>query len=340
MAFQLEISESDLADLARPRLRLFLSVDVVGSTAFKHHSEKADAQGWLEFFTSFYSGFPNFLAAAHANTLRLKGHPPDHLPPAQLWKALGDELVFVADLTHCSHVELHILAFKTAISKAVTYHVHGEKPLPIHFKASAWLAGFPVGNAAIPTEEKNSPVSFDFVGPAIDIGFRLGGLATPRRFIVSVELAYLILTCGGNGFKFQYDGKSPLRGVLNGRGYPLIWIDSYQGIERKDRHPEHDVTEAEDVLLKRVAADEDSLRKFCRSYIDEIGAPLFIPFIVSDPDEHRPQPEDFEKRREVVEARLRDLFIVRPDREPDSAPESDIKDTLGEFDDRIDDLPE
>jgi hypothetical protein len=338
LAFQLEISESSLTALAEPRLRLFLSVDVVGSTAFKHQAERTDAQGWLEFFTSFYSGFPNFLSTAHAETLHSKNHRPEHLAPALLWKALGDELVFVAEITHRSQVELHLIAFKAAVSKAVTYHVYGEKPLPIHFKASAWLAGFPVGNAAIPTDGEKSPISFDFVGPAIDIGFRLGTLATPRRFVVSVELAYLILSCAGGGLKFHYEGKSPLRGVLNGRGYPHIWIDCYKELGEKNRHPEHEVTDAEDDLLKRGPADEGHLRKFCKSYIDEIGSPLFAPFIDADPNEGLPKPIDFEKIRELVEVRLRDLFIVRSDEEASPMDAVELEEKVGQIEERIDDL--
>ncbi|MEX2581151.1 MAG: hypothetical protein WD342_18985 [Verrucomicrobiales bacterium] len=47
-----------------------MSVDVVGSTAFKHQSEKADAQGWLDFFTSFFAEFPDFLLKAREEALR------------------------------------------------------------------------------------------------------------------------------------------------------------------------------------------------------------------------------------------------------------------------------
>jgi hypothetical protein len=340
LAFQLEISESDLADLARPRLRLFLSVDVVGSTAFKHHSEKADAQGWLEFFTSFYSEFPNFLATAHSDCLQSKNLVPANFPGALLWKARGDELIFVTELTHRSQVEIQILAFRAAVGKAVTHYAHGKDPLPINFKSSAWLAGFPVGNAAIPTEAEASFVPFDFVGPAIDIGFRLGEFATPRRFAISVELASLILSCAGGGFDFHYDGKEALRGVLNGRGYPMIWIDSYKGIGAEDHHHEHALTDSEDILLNRHPVVHEKLKTFCKAYIDEIGAPLFSPFIEADPNDGLPKPPDYEEMRAKVEKRLRDVFIVGSEPNPSVLDPAEVEKKVNQIEGRLDNLPE
>jgi hypothetical protein len=323
LAFKGQISEEELAELIRPKLRLFMSVDVVGSTAFKHQSERADSQGWLDFFTSFYTEFPDFLIDAREELLATGNLPRGYLPPAPLWKALGDELIFVAELEHRNQAELHLCAFRAAVCRAVTHYVHGATPLPINFKATAWLAGFPVGNAAIPTDEENCDLSFDFVGPAIDIGFRLAAAAaTPRRFVVSVELVYLILVAQSTGFRFFYDGKRALPGVLNDRGYPIIWIDNYGGIIDKgeggdDFHHEHELTEKEDRLLGREPAASGALKDFCRAYIEEIGHPLMLPFIHRNLDATLPLPVGYDGQLQNLDQRLRDVLEVIGTEEPD-----------------------
>ena len=313
MSFKSEITKEELADLAQPKLRLFLSVDVVGSTAFKHRSGHSDGQGWLEFFTSFYTEFPDFLAVEREKCLKKRGEAEDKLPKPTLWKALGDELIFTVVLTHQRQAETLLTAFRNAVARAITKYGHGENPLPISFKAAAWLAGFPVGNAAVPinANETEQVTRFDFVGPQIDIGFRISGFSTPRRLAVSVELALLVLVAGSTDLSFRYDGKRALRGVLSGRGYPVIWIDSYNGLDRQDQRLEHKLTEAEDKLTADVQQSKEDLKDFCTKYIEEIGTPLFVPFIRGNDDTTLVPPEGYEDEVQLVEQRLRKVFTVR-----------------------------
>jgi len=131
MNFKHQISEAELDALLQQRLRLFMSVDVSGSTALKHQSSLADSEGWLSFFTSFYTGFPQLLIQAAQEFL---AHHPGHLLVPHLWKALGDELVFVIELDHAQEAEHYLTIFRQALAKAVTHHRYGHNPLPIHFK--------------------------------------------------------------------------------------------------------------------------------------------------------------------------------------------------------------
>jgi len=149
----------------------------------------------------------------------------------------------------------------------------------------------------------------------------------------------LILSCTGGGFEFHYDGKEPLRGVLNGRGYPQIWIDSYKGIDAEDHHQEHALTVSEDALLDRHPVNHEKLKAFCKAFIDEIGAPLFAPFIEADPNDGLPKPSDFETKREKVEVRLRDLFIVRAEAGPNSMNQAEIEKKVSQIEDRLEELP-
>lgn len=279
-----------------------MSVDVVGSTAFKHTSDHAKSQRWLDFFISFYTEFPDLLATCLEKQAKTRGRSKIEVP--SLWKSLGDELIFAAEITHNSQVGQYICAFRNAVIEAVKYYAQGEKPLPVSFKATAWLAGFPVGNAAIPlnAEAPVTPAPCDFAGPLIDVGFRLSRLSSPRRFTVSVDLAYLLLESEAAGLNFFYEGRERLKGVLETTGYPVIWIDC-------DSPAEKALHEMEDGLLGRDAVAERDLKKFCRAFIERTGEPLMIPFIPSDTDFSN-CPPDYDEALKVIDDRLRRVFIV------------------------------
>lgn len=79
-SFKATLTENELAELLRPKLRLFLSVDVVGSTAFKHNSEHSKTQGWLDFSLR---STPNFRAS-----LQLPFKSRFMLPAARIFRLL------------------------------------------------------------------------------------------------------------------------------------------------------------------------------------------------------------------------------------------------------------
>ena len=68
----------------------------------------------------------------------------------------------------------------------------------LRVKGTAWVAGFPVRNIElyIPKnmhKNKAEPECVrDFLGPSIDLGFRLSKKASEARLILSPSLAYLI----------------------------------------------------------------------------------------------------------------------------------------------------
>ena len=66
-------------------LRLFLSADLAGSTAFK---QKASAIDWQIFFRNFYDQLPAYVDQEFGETASRLA----------LWKTIGDEMVFIAAL--------------------------------------------------------------------------------------------------------------------------------------------------------------------------------------------------------------------------------------------------
>ncbi len=310
MIFKGELSESDIEELATPRLRLFLSIDVVGSTAFKQSSGYAEKQGWLQFFVTFYTSFPDEFARAiqrHSKDTAIS--VPTHQP--YLWKTLGDELVFVVELAHKAEAEFFVNSFALAVNQSIIYRTRGEGRLPISFRATAWIAGFPVGNAAIPIARSNDAsdgevcqrpleTPYDFLGPAVDLGFRLDHFGDPRRFVLSADLAYLMLKANDQ-LRLHYEGQRAMRGVLGGRPYPVVWYDLCV------REREEEFTKLEDGLVAREAAGHRELLDFLERYIKEVGEPLIIPFINSDHDFISP-PADYDQQREHIKSELRRIF--------------------------------
>lgn len=301
-------------------LRLFLSVDIVGSTAFKQGKAAAQvlqgtesldrpAEPWFSPIVQFYREIERSFSLEWQ---RYKNHigPKNGWPPGanpEFWKGAGDELIYTKVLS--DHREA--LACLQAWIRAVNdYRLHFKRSYPnLDLKSSAWLAGFPVHNAEVffrssvagsetsdddpiysnlalhqtfyAKDEKE--IIRDFIGPSIDTGFRLSGLATPRKLVVSVDLALLLVHAtriqqrdfGYPQVKFHYDGRVPLKGVFGGAPYPVFWIDMAA---------DNDLNVAEDRLAHTEAADSDRVMEFCELFIAQHASFFFRPYITKNPD--------------------------------------------------------
>lgn len=309
MAYSDSITQPELEEMLRPKLRVFFSVDVVGSTAFKHESEYTNNQGWLQFFAAFYIEFPEKLNRMREAVTKKKNWKK--LPEFILWKSLGDELVFYVELAHPEEAAHCVSVFRATLTSAFETWGTGMNKLPVAFKGTAWLAGFPVANAALPMA--NGDINgdagrqrFDFIGPQIDLGFRLTKFSSPRRMIISVELAALMLK-DTSDLHFYFEPGESLRGVLKERRYPLIWIDCF---EKHEGQGSKELHELEDDLLHRKAVDSPrTLRLFCVSYILDMGSPLHVPFVVGHEEDPFHRPKNYEEDLATAEKRLREVFM-------------------------------
>ena len=242
-----------------PKQRIFLSIDAVGSTQIK--SFLATKKGYTSglWATSFARFLPEVVILYQATLIKLInkhcrgtcanpcvydlndeniGKGCRHV--VNLWKYAGDEVVLEAALI-CNkfHAPLHVLALAETIKqlnlKFVGNSRQGKKYNSLRFKGAAWVAGFPVMNIELnlPSSTDGQTVK-DFLGPSIDLGFRLSKLASEERLIVSASLATLIAKAPNIEEPFLYKGKPthhlPLcyggsvevKGVTN-NSHPLIW---------------------------------------------------------------------------------------------------------------------
>lgn len=232
----------------RCRSKLFVSCDLVGSTHFKQTEA-----GWQKIFLSFYREFPQLLSDAEKRRATQDGESTSF----QLWKAVGDELIFEVEVRSEIETSRTVRIWLDAMA-AYEEQVLTERKLAL--KGGAFIATFPGpdSESTIPRdpgeEDSDEPVVvlndkalrgtraykkylYDYFGPSIDIGFRLFGLATRRNFILSNEVAWALGHAAHdagaskkhenfhNTSDFAFLGSYPLKGVWNSREYPVFAID-------------------------------------------------------------------------------------------------------------------
>lgn len=282
---------ADFPEGLKPRLRLFLSVDLVGSTSYKQ-----SRQSWSPEILSFYRNFDYALQAQYRAFS--EGHKTA-LPAPEFWKSNGDELLYVCELQNLSHAHALIHLWLAALNDYRAMGSHADKAMDV--KSTAWIGLFPAPNAEIffrrgaapPASDAGDPVlaqadirdewyanpnnpaiTRDFVGPSMDTGFRLTSWATPRRMIVSVDLAFVLTgayTRGVGPLRLHFSGKDKLKGVIGNQPYPTIWIPV--GEELRERP----VSDGQRV--DGISTDRATIRAHCESIIEQNYrsiTPLFL----------------------------------------------------------------
>lgn len=301
------------------RVRLFLSVDLSGSTAFKNSSKGQDrSEGlspkWVTVFESFYNDFPDrYRSNYQSHSTPLAG--ADRCP--SLWKAVGDELVFCGRVTTKRSVVLALTSFmKTLIDYRKTLL---DADLDLNLKGAGWLAAFPEPNRAVQMRRATDVVSFlsasealeaaaddrpfeyDFLGKAIDTGFRIAAKAQPDRFALSVQLARLLINPqDGMGFDrdIYIDRPVEMKGVNRGMPYPLLYIETLEHL------PIARVREQERAILASSSAPrKPQLNSYLSAYCDVAGTDeIMLPQDAQN--QAWAPPESYTEHRDMISEHL------------------------------------
>jgi len=171
-------------------IRLFLSTDVSGSTLFKASCAQRGGSGdWLDVFRSFFVNYP-IMMMGHVGMEFLA---EDRLPEVTVWKFMGDEAIFLCEPQSPEEVTLLVRAHFNAMT---AYEQEYLTDLPLRLKGTAWLARFPEPNIEIEVPElgdREGATQTDFIGPDIDLGFRIAKFSAPATVCVSLDLLEAVL---------------------------------------------------------------------------------------------------------------------------------------------------
>lgn len=216
-------------DAAEPsRLVMFLSADVVGSTAFKASAAGEDGQlAWLEAFETLFRELPLIFIGKVAEYFMLE----DDLPHSGVWKVMGDEVVFAARPQSLLQAQLIAAAFCDAV---YCYDARIASRWPLRIRGCCWGAEIGRRNRVIEIPEmlgaSEERPYLDYLGPDIDIGFRLSAHSRPGEVILSPNLAEAFAASADRRrMNFHFIGSAPMKGVCGGHPFPLV-LASVEGV--------------------------------------------------------------------------------------------------------------
>lgn len=279
------------------RVRLFLSVDLTGSTAFKHKSK--DTLVWIKAFQNFYGQFPQILEQKYNDVCEARANidasEKDGCP--KLWKTIGDEILFCCRLSSLCHLGACVDAFVEALKEFGAL----AREFDLNTKGNAWVASFPTPNCSImpiqngdglgedslngksdlPTEDNeikvdNDPSKFDFLGKGIDAGFRISKNSAIDTLTISPGLAILLAKASNTklvtGFNriIRFSDMQVFKGVADSNPYPVLTIDT----SRDSRH-ESLLKQQRALLAQPAPPNLDELEKYLSDYLEyfEIEVP-------------------------------------------------------------------
>lgn len=281
------------AEQYRFKYRIFASVDLVGSTAFKS-TKSSTRDPWAKLFREFFEDFPVVLQDEHAKLGAAAYGPNDPMLP---WKFAGDEILLQSELTRHEQVAFHLAAFKLALNRYE--ETLRTKQLPLLLKGTVWGAGFPCRNVEVRTRNHaKDPLTLDFLGESIDFGFRIARFASPRRIPISPDIGYFLVRClprvkeqTGQICLFVGEPES-LKGIRHDRPQPMIWLDRWDGR-----------TTAEDKILNRRKPNSTAeIEEYLDWHFASPDTSGERPFLVSDPDPSLQKvPQDIEDWRQRLE---------------------------------------
>jgi hypothetical protein len=219
-----------------------------------------------------------------------------------VWKYIGDEVLFTAELVRHEDAFVLAAAFRNALDEYCKVLRGKKKTDSLGLKGAIWGAGFPVNNTIVDTEvavaDGGSKSVRDFIGPSIDLGFRLAKSADADRIPVSADVALMIATAAitrpqnATLCPLMFDPPVVLAGIAEGRPYPIISIDRREGTNA-----------LEDKLLGRNRkCDPAELKRYLEGAFQSNRWPgIDKPFIESDPDPYFGSvPKEYGENRDRI----------------------------------------
>lgn len=258
-------------------IHVFFSFDMVGSTKLKTKKEN-----WPLCISSFYYTVYKKLS--------------DAIPQIKVWKYLGDEIllhVSIHDLGPDFHsrslylIKIPEMVYDIQLEVAEIIQKDSSSP-ELNVKSTVWIAGIQTIESRQQDQAKPSPLDknykniiapidmeakggikngttdrYDFLGPDMDIGFRIAKFAFHHKVVLSADFAYLLYKMPKIkdleiGYKIDDNLRivsyEILKGVWDEQYYPIVWYYPHWDSKPYDffyaDHKKNDI--AERVLSERI----------------------------------------------------------------------------------------
>lgn len=314
------------------KLRVFISIDIIGSTAHKQHSERYESVSWISTFIGFFDDCNQIVQETWAElrkTFKEKGDITLGGNP-EFWKSSGDEVIY-------THVVPDGLGSETAIAvlllcKMLAQRLRegwNDRGMDLDAKIAVWCAGFPVNNFEIYSQSglqdeedifanstlEPEPVAenllriahhrskgeipvrdLEFLGPSIDLGFRLRAYANRRELVMSADFALLasvrpinntrVLSAVedelGNVPKLHCHTTKVIKGINSAENYPIIWADIETESGRQS------LAESLDTIRNQ-ESNETQILDFVQKFLDNSAPIRTVPYTDNARDAEMPE---------------------------------------------------
>ena len=204
-------------------LILLLSVDIVGSSAYKVAVSKQEGPlAWVRAYQDFYNTTPAIVRDSRCSTQALAPNQdlPDGLTTTlRLWKSIGDQLIFFSESRYAAQLEFDYLCFLLALEQA-NDRMMNHWGFSLHGAAWAFEEGDQNLRINLQSElpDEAPSADFDLIGPDIDLGFRLVAEAASGQLLVPLELHSLLQS---TQLAVNLVGEASLKGIRLDP-YPLL----------------------------------------------------------------------------------------------------------------------
>lgn len=150
------MSPASCPPFLKPRLRLFLSADIVGSTALKQTrarpagSSEDSTKGpvWFSTIQGFYFEAAQAFLSEWADRKGESAHPAElYGEEPSFWKSVGDEVLFTKVLGDHRQLATTLSCWFKAVERIRNFLKSENSSLDV--KCTAWLAGFPYWNREV-----------------------------------------------------------------------------------------------------------------------------------------------------------------------------------------------
>ena len=191
-------------------LILLLSVDIVSSAAFKaNRASCGERSDWVMAFESFYEQIPLIL--------ELERKEQNLTGDLELWKSIGDQLVFLMRPGSAVQLEAECLSFLRGLQTA-SERMSQRWGFELHGVAWAFVEGGENVTFRFHRAQLGEGIGFDLIGPDVDLGFRLVSLAPTGTVLAPLSLWSLIPQ---SRIALRLIGESELKGISL-TPYPLL----------------------------------------------------------------------------------------------------------------------